>query len=82
MSIWTLWLACGVWALFVSIPLIAKLWDKYTYWVMKNFADVRSVPKVCPKCGSWDLTYNSDLCYGCYYDTLAKINNEKQVQNG
>jgi hypothetical protein len=34
-----LWLACGVWALFVSLPLIARLWDKYTYWVMKNFGN-------------------------------------------
>lgn len=72
-----LWIAFVVWLIAVF-----KAWDRYTYWVMKNFGDVKNASNPCPKCGSLDLTYNSTFCYGCYYDTLVEISKEKQVKNG
>ena len=77
-----LWLTLFVWLAILAMPITYKLWEKYTYWVMKNFGDVKNASNPCPKCGSLDLTYNSDFCYGCYYDTLTEISKEKQVKNG
>lgn len=34
-----LWIFAGAWAFVVSLPLLQKLWFKYTTWVVKNFGD-------------------------------------------
>ena len=49
------------------------LWRKFVLWYQLRFGIVR---ERCPKCGSIDVMYNSNMCVDCYYRHLAQFYRE------